>query len=289
MTAEPAYMDRRAAMYLREWSETAIGNTGMVSEVSTACHRRLERAGLVKDYDGRNCTLTSLGMYIVECMKEMGNLNFFTIPMLLDIWPLFWLQEASARSHKLRETPSEHTIINFLAVFQLEFPLDEPLKEYMRARSRASALDPADPSHLEPLRAIPGNMPLCLVQWPDRPSVDFTVAQDVAGDFAPDSREMTTGDLSQYITSFSMEITNSIDPIEKPEITGDLEVHGEVTVTFRDEELLRHMEAQEEETCSHCDGSKVDPFDDNKPCPVCQTEQGPLFEPAADDDEWDIL
>jgi hypothetical protein len=193
MLYDPAYMDRRSIMFMRSWLENSIGDVGQVAPIYLNHAYKLIWAGIIEgvDDDG-SVTITELGMYVVDKLAAQS-FNFFPLWQVMDIWPIEWIEAASARSHQLREAPSEHTVINFMSVFQLEFPLDESVKSYVRDRIRANA-----DGRKWAASPYTGKLPPQLVDWPER-SVDFTVASDAAGDFAADVRELSVGDLSAYL------------------------------------------------------------------------------------------
>ena len=162
------YMDRRALSYLREYlkCEGEFGGSVFVNIDTAHIARRLKYAGILESFtgpeivrneelgtmferwDGHTSILSPLGEYLKAAALDMFSarsafdMNFWTVRQLLDIWPLKWLEEASAHQHKLRESPSRHSVTNFMSVFQMEFPLDESIRQYLRDRIRAGAEAP---------------------------------------------------------------------------------------------------------------------------------------------------
>ena len=162
------YMDRRSLMYLRQYLECEgeFGGSVFVNIDTAHVARRLKYAGILESFtgpelirneelgtvreswEGHASILSPLGEYLKAVALDMFSarsafeMNFWTVRTLLDIWPLKWLEEASAHQHKLRESPSRHSVTNFMSVFQMEFPLDESIRQYLRDRIRAGAEAP---------------------------------------------------------------------------------------------------------------------------------------------------
>ena len=156
------YMDRRALMYLREYvkGETDFGGS-IFSNVDTAhVASRLKYAGILESFTGPEITvsqetgvrmesweghtsvLSLLGEYLKEIQqqnyKNAFEFNFWSLKTILDVFPAKWLQDASDHQHESRESPSRHVVTNLMAVFQLEFPLDENVRRYLADRLKSN-------------------------------------------------------------------------------------------------------------------------------------------------------
>ena len=242
----PAYMHRGALRYVRKWIENSLGDTSTVDDEIE--FRRLEWAGLVREIDEDTVTFSSLGMYVVELLKARSY-NFFRLQEILDIWPMEWITAASVQAHKLRELPSDHTLINFIGLFQLEFSLDYDLKNYIADRT-------ADPKAYD-LETPQIELPAQLVEWPER-SVDFTRASDV-GDFGG-GLEASTGDLALYLKETRARgATAALEGQDIPESFA-----MELTTATK----AGLLDALGRTPCGVCEGSGDDPFDDG-PCKAC--------------------
>lgn len=283
---DPAYMERRAHMYMRNWIANCDDDQSVVDEIFRIAAQRLEWAGILTDIDpDGGSKLTPLGQYVVEKLNEFS-FNFWPIQQILDPWPLSALKDAELDSRRLRESPSPHIVINFLAVFQLDFQLDKHIQEYMKDRKD---------------EFVDGFTDLAMMQtimYVERPSVDFTVAADNAGDFDV-GRTMTQAELADRLA----EARSSPSSTTRDEI--DRQITVAATAQYLAEREIR--EAAEgidfdgmlnadphagstghrvsQEACGVCEGTGVDPFDEPNPCPACHGAAPDL----ADDEDWDIL
>ena len=153
------YMDRRSLTYLREYvrGETDFGGS-MIANADTAIYaRRLKYAGILAefseprvviseegarfdDWGNHTSLLSPIGEYLRRVYETLLSdrspfeFNFWVVNRILDIFPMSWLKAASDHQHLQREMPSTHLVTNFMAVFQMEFPLDPIARAYLQER-----------------------------------------------------------------------------------------------------------------------------------------------------------
>lgn len=249
MSGELVYLEVRALRYIQSWPKVSdmdamqvyrLHTAGLIQTYKQKGEIKHESGAVMDDWSGHESTLTTIGQAVFFYFSTMGGFSYASIPMLLDLWPLSSLTKANPKATA------------FLELFRSAWN-DTEVKEYLAARKEEIRYTGLKPDTENPLSGR-------LVK--DSPHADLFLTPAVGEE--PDFSVAHVDDLNDPV----------LKHLATPEGAAEFAKANDAMYSREDEiaaiaEKALPVSPFETIKCEYCEGTRLDPFEDGQPCPVC--------------------